>query len=119
MTDQTGTGPAMPKYRCHKEVWALKIAEIEFETSTVDDEGRRIDGGAVITPYNEGPEIYASFRVDAEYVSKHSPRPGGYYVVYEGGYKSFSPAEPFESGYTKVDEIRVEAAGEALFNDRG
>ena len=27
---------------------------------------------------------------------------GGYYVVYEDGYKSFSPAEAFESGYKRV-----------------
>ena len=27
---------------------------------------------------------------------------GGYYVVYTGGYKSWSPAEAFEDGYTKV-----------------
>lgn len=26
----------------------------------------------------------------------------GYYVVYDGGYKSFSPAEAFEGGYTKI-----------------
>lgn len=90
----------MPKYQCHKKVWALKIAEIEFEGAITDDEGRRVVGGAVIIPYNEGNKTYESFKVDAEYVSKHNPRPGGYYVVYEGGYKSYSPAEPFESGYT-------------------
>ncbi|MCK9988658.1 MAG: hypothetical protein AzoDbin1_05130 [Azoarcus sp.] len=28
---------------------------------------------------------------------------GGYYVVYEDGYKSFSPAIAFESGYTRID----------------
>ena len=27
---------------------------------------------------------------------------GGYYVVYEDGYKSFSPAGAFESGYTPL-----------------
>ncbi len=90
----------MTKYKCHKEVWALKIASIDFETSTVDSEGHRVDGGATIRPADEG---YGPFRVDAEYVSKHSPRPGGYCVVYEDGYKSFSSAEAFEDGYTKID----------------
>ena len=90
----------VPKYKCYKEVWALKIADIHFDPSTTDDEGHRIDGGAIIIPADEG---YGSFQVDAEYVSKHSPRLGGYYVVYEGGYKSFSPAEAFENGYTLIE----------------
>ena len=34
------------------------------------------------------------------YMHKHKPEVGGYYVVYEDGYKSFSPAGAFESGYT-------------------
>ena len=33
---------------------------------------------------------------------KHQPTVGGYYVVYKDGYKSFSPADAFESGYTRV-----------------
>lgn len=37
-----------------------------------------------------------------EYVAKHKPEVGGYYVVYEDGYKSFSPAGAFESGYTPL-----------------
>lgn len=76
----------MPRYRCHKEVWALKIIKLEKEP----------DGGATITPGNAG---YAPFRVDADYVEKHHPEVCGYYVVYEDGYKSWSPAEAFEKGY--------------------
>lgn len=37
-----------------------------------------------------------------EYMNKHQPQIGGYYVKYADGYESFSPAEAFESGYTKV-----------------
>ena len=37
-----------------------------------------------------------------EYVAKHKLEVGGYYVVYEDGYKSFSPASAFESGYTPL-----------------
>lgn len=42
--------------------------------------------------------------IDAAFWEKHKPQAGGYYVVYEDGYKSFSPAEAFESGYTRVGE---------------
>ena len=38
----------------------------------------------------------------ADVVEKHNPEAGGYYVVYEDGYKSFSPAKAFEEGYTRI-----------------
>ena len=78
----------MPQYQCHKKVWALKIKTI-------------IEGnlGTVITPEESG---YAPFRVDVAYMHKHRPQVGGYYVVYEDGYKSFSPSDAFESGYTLI-----------------
>ncbi len=87
---------AMPKYVCHKEVWALKIKDIEHDTT--------VSGGpnaAVITPESN---LYGQFAVDAEYMAKHKPQVGGYYVIYEDGYKSFSPAEPFEKGYTVKED---------------
>lgn len=79
----------MPRYQSHKKVWALKIATIEPAS----------DGKAVVTPEEKG---YARFVVDAAYVEKHEPKAGGYYVVYADGYKSWSPAEAFEDGYTRV-----------------
>jgi hypothetical protein len=86
----------MPKYKCHKEVWALKIKSIVRDG---EGEERESDGSAMITPEEEG---YAPFKVDNDYMEKHKPHVGGYYVVYEGGYKSFSPADAFESGYTRI-----------------
>ncbi len=37
-----------------------------------------------------------------DYMRKHQPKIGGYFVVYKDGYKSFSPAEAFEEGYTRI-----------------
>lgn len=88
----------MPKYLCHKEVWALKIKEI-WRVAKSDGNQETGTVSAMITPEEEG---YAAFRVDHEYMRKHNPKPGGYYVVYKDGYKSFSPAEAFESGYEAV-----------------
>ena len=79
----------MPKYKCYKEVWALKIKQIVH----------KIGGSAVITPEEEG---YANFEVEAAYMEKHKPVVGGYYVVYKDGYKSFSPAKAFEEGYELI-----------------
>ncbi len=85
----------MPKYRSHKEVWALKISEIQDHTPP----GQESDGSRTIVPADEG---FAPFRVDLDYMRKHSPQAGGYYVVYQDGYKSWSPAEAFEGGYTRI-----------------
>jgi hypothetical protein len=79
----------IPKYSCHKTVQALKIGSIHYYALT----------GATITPEDKA---YPAFSVSEEYVQQHRPAPGGYFVVYENGYKSFSPAEPFEAGYTKL-----------------
>ncbi len=64
----------MPKYECHKKVWALKIAGI------VGDQ----HGGVYFQPAEEG---YDKVPMSPEYVAKHKPEVGGYYVVYEDGYK--------------------------------
>lgn len=89
----------MPRYKCHKEVWALKIAIIIFDSDQAKLANRETDGSAIITPAEEG---YAPFRVDSDFVRKHKPERGGYYVVYSDGYKSFSPAKAFEDGYTRI-----------------
>ena len=84
----------MPKYKCHKEVCALKIKSIDRNAVGL------FDGSAVITPEEVG---YEPFKVDREYLNKHKPYVGGYFVMYEGGYESFSPAEAFESGYEEIE----------------
>jgi len=88
-------GIEMPRYQSHKRVWALKIKEITDPTVP----GNETDGSRMILPEEEG---YSEFKVDHAYVRKHNPQVGGYYVVYQDGYKSFSPALAFEGGYTKI-----------------
>lgn len=90
-----GVSRQLPIYQSHKKVWALKIAEVLSPAG----ENEESDGTLIIVPADEG---YAPFRVDREYVRKHSPVAGGYYVVYSDGYKSWSPAQAFEEGYMRV-----------------
>lgn len=79
----------LPRYRCHKEVSALKIADI--------------------VPNPRGYELhfedqrFAPHQVSEEWVGKHWPQPGWYFVVYEDGYQSCSPAQAFESGYALIE----------------
>jgi len=88
-------GAEMRGYRCHKEVWALKIKDIIDPTGPNEE----TDGSRIIVSVESG---YASFKVDHAYMRKHDPKVGGYYVVYKDGYKSFSPADAFEDGYTRL-----------------
>jgi hypothetical protein len=85
----------MPRYRCHKEVWALKLKEVVDPTKP----GEESDGSRMLVP-EDGR--YAAIRVESDYVRKHNPQAGGYFVVYKDGYRSWSPSEAFEDGYTRI-----------------
>ncbi len=111
-TQQGRAQVEMPRYKSHKQVWALKIkaitkanpptiAELEkiLNSEPATDKPDEEVVGAIITPEDEG---YAEFPVSREFMLKHSPQSGGYYVVYGDGYKSYSPAKAFEEGYTRV-----------------
>ena len=103
-SDVYGGGVEMPRYECHKKVWALKIKSINLHAPTAEDLQLILDGGpepegAIIVPDEAG---YGAFLVSREYVLKHEPQPGGYLVIYEDGYLSFSPAKAFEDGYRRL-----------------
>lgn len=85
----------MPAYRCHKIVHALKIAALNRNNE--DNPNSETDGSAMMTPAENG---YAPFKLDAAFMHKHKPEVGGYYVVYDDGYVSFSPSKAFEEGYS-------------------
>lgn len=81
----------MPCYRCYKKVWALKIATVEDHP---------IDTEHVTLIFM--PAIYAPQQVEREVVRRYMPKPGDYFVVYEDGYRSISPAKAFEDDYTRI-----------------
>lgn len=92
----------MPRYQCHKKVWALKIKSVTTE--------RRLNGDWFLSFEEQG---FADIRKDAEWADKHKPQPGGYYVVYADGYASYSPAKAFEEGYTRI-EVREDDDGRLI-----
>ncbi len=104
----------MPKYQSHKQVWALKIKSIVLDGEGTNNES---DGSAMITPEGDG---YAPFKVDREYMVKHKPQVGGYYVLYDDGYKSWSPAKAFEEGYSLVGgDLQCPDCGSSLKFNKG
>ena len=103
----------MPRYRSHKTVWALKIATVvSCGTDTTTD---------------ENPIVELHFE-DARFApkkvilrNKPEPQDGWYYVQYEDGYWSFSPAAQFEAGNTlesklteASDKLAVQGIGWAV-----
>ncbi len=87
----------LPRYKCHKEVWALQIKAIISPRTPLP--GEEYDASSVIVPYEKG---YSTFRVSPAYIEKHKPEAGGYYVVYADGYKSYSPFGAFRDGYELI-----------------
>lgn len=91
----------LPKYRCHKEVWAAKIVAVE---PGEDGKARvltvRIDGRDHRIVPAEGWWKRAAITDEAAIA-------GGYYVLYDDHYASWSPAKAFEEGYSLIGGSHV------------
>lgn len=83
----------LPVYQCHKQVRAAKIIDIRTMGSIhkTDFYHLHLDDATI-----------AFMQVTPDWYQKHRPSVGGYFVQYEDGYQSYSPARAFESGYTKL-----------------
>ena len=91
MTDQAQI--ELPKYNCHKQVWALKI-------KTINDVTENEDGIGASLVFEE--KEYSPIDITDDFIAKNNPQAGGYYVVYKGGYTSYSPEDAFEEGYSRA-----------------
>ena len=91
-TEQPKAGSALPLYRSHKVVAAAKIVGL----------GQLTDGKTKLALEAPGDP---SVLVADDYVQKHRPMPGGYYVCYPDGYESFSPAAAFEDGWFRTGDL--------------
>ena len=73
----------MPRYKSHKTVWALEIAEVDGQRLTFKEPG------------------YAPMTAPSDMFQRYKPKPGDFLVQYVDGYQSFSPRKAFLDGYTK------------------
>ncbi len=101
----------LPQYQCHKRVRAARIVSIESAPESGEilfldkPDPREVSGSRLA-----GTQLH----VDAAWVRKHMPMIGGYFVQYEDGYSSYSPAEAFESGYSLTSKMDFGDALRAL-----
>lgn len=84
----------LPQWKCHKVVRAAKILGV-----AEDSDPPRLQLDTV--PISDAPiprgGLSPNGLLPANFI-------GGYYVVYEDGYTSYSPAEAFEAGYTRLPD---------------
>lgn len=73
----------LPQFRSHKVVGAAKIVEIW--------DGDKVDLGQ-----------YGIVTVGADWIAEKRAVKGGYFVAYQDGYTSYSPAKAFEEGNTAI-----------------
>jgi hypothetical protein len=99
----------LPEFQSHKIVRAALILAVALHDT----------GTGTLTlqiPSGENPAHKVDISVTSAYMQKHQPQVDGYYVLYQDGYESFSPAEAFEEGYNAVtpttflDRLKAEYA---------
>lgn len=79
----------LPQYKCHKVVRAGVICSWH--------------SCGLVSVEIKGTDTIIEVEVGQKWIEKHNPESGGYLVVYEDGYTSYSPAAAFEAGYTLVE----------------
>jgi hypothetical protein len=90
----------IPKYRAHKVVEALKIKVVSVDETT--------DRTLTVVLFPEDPR-FQPFPVPQDWYMRNKPASGtldgGYWVRYDNGYTSWSPAKAFDDGYTPATEL--------------
>ncbi len=92
----------LPEWQSHKIVRADKIVRVihnggDYSSGHIEEnsatviQALELACGAVVGPLPEN------------FFARGYPAFGDYYVVYEDGYVSWSPAKAFEDGYTRIE----------------
>lgn len=90
--------PMLPRWQSHKIVEGDKIVEVIAILGPRVTRWRLACGIAV----DVSDALYARVPSDIEATA-------GYYVLYDDGYESWSPAKAFEEGYSRLGEGKADA----------
>jgi len=84
----------LPRWQSHKKVWADKIVGVVSNGPDGFTNWHLVCGGII--------QVFPRSKV---LLARGGDDPvGGYYVRYEDGYESWSPAKAFEEGYTRIPD---------------
>ncbi|MER9217886.1 hypothetical protein NKI48_02975 [Mesorhizobium sp. M0644] len=89
---ETPNSAEMPCYQCHKKVSALKIASVILSAAGIVTKIIAIGHSRPLAVPKDWHKRYAGTDDDK-----------GYFVLYDGGYASWSPSKEFEDGYTLIE----------------
>lgn len=84
----------LAKWQSHKIVKAGKLLPVQI----TNDEGEGTST-VMIEDVNGAP---AKVIMPTNAFARGTPQPGDYIVIYADGYRSWSPAQTFEEGYTRL-----------------
>jgi hypothetical protein len=87
--------PNLPRWQSHKQVWADKIVAVAYPDTRVPP----AESSLMLT-LACGDKVIPQRRLE----TNGQQLSGGYYLVYDDGYESWSPAAAFENGYTRLPE---------------
>lgn len=102
MVDNKSLAPYLTQFKSHKIVRAAKIRYVM----------QRESGNLMVAlytyniPYPESQGVEISSDILARVPNGISGMAGGYLVLYENNYLSWSPADVFENGYTRLSEVK-------------
>jgi hypothetical protein len=88
----------LPRYQSHKKVWADKVVKVK-DNSGENCEAAMANDSFIIWYLDSGGYVHVS--KDLKLRGGENPV-GGYYVQYDDGFQSWSPAKAFEEGYTRI-----------------
>lgn len=86
----------LPQWQCIKKVRGGEIVEISHPTDTRT--------GEINLKIKIGEDQFHTVTVTMGYFNQHRPTVGGYYVLYDSGYESYSPGTEFDKGYVRLPE---------------
>ncbi|RWN78063.1 MAG: hypothetical protein EOS02_09900 [Mesorhizobium sp.] len=104
-SERTAAAGDAPRYQCHKKVSAFKIASVILS-----------DAGIVTKIIAVGDERRKPLAVPNDWHKRYAgtDTDHGYFVLYAGGYASWSPSKEFEDGYTLIRDLSEQTETKGL-----
>lgn len=84
----------LKRWKCHKVIQAARIIGLDPEDRVILDP-QHVDLKRTFADRDE-------CQPPKDWYDRFRGKKDGYYVIYEDGYTSWSPAEAFESGYSEI-----------------